>query len=163
MAKGRKAIPNEIKALRGTDQPCRMKDEVSVDRIQYFFEKIPKNSPLKTKRAKKIFIEKANQLVASKILTAMDLEQLSMYAYSVDVVYQAMEAIGEMGHFQEIHDENGYLLRYVENPYLKLFRDHVKIANEIGANFGFSPVSRQKIQISKEEDLNPFEKLFSGI
>lgn len=30
---GRKPISNELKVLKGTDQPCRMRDEVRYERI----------------------------------------------------------------------------------------------------------------------------------
>ncbi|WP_302304834.1 hypothetical protein [Culturomica massiliensis] len=33
MSKGRKKLPNEVKALRGTNQPCRMTEQTEVNSI----------------------------------------------------------------------------------------------------------------------------------
>lgn len=76
--KGRKSLPNVVKKLRGTAQPCRIQDELSIEPITDPILKLPKNSPLKTKRGKSIFVEKANQLIAMRILTTFDIEQLSI-------------------------------------------------------------------------------------
>ena len=38
MGKGRKPISNALKVLKGTDQPCRMREEISYEKIT----KIPK-------------------------------------------------------------------------------------------------------------------------
>ena len=130
---------------------------MEVTPVSVFISSLPKNSPLKKKRAKEIFIEKANQLITLRILTPFDLEQLSIYAYALDQAYSSMEKISALGCFKETYDDNGRILRYVENPYLKLFRDMVDIANKIGSDFGFSPVSRQKLKAGKpkkDDDLS---------
>ena len=33
MGKGRKPISNALKKLKGTDQPCRMREEITFDKI----------------------------------------------------------------------------------------------------------------------------------
>ncbi len=33
MGKGRKPISNALKVLKGTDQPCRMREEISYEKI----------------------------------------------------------------------------------------------------------------------------------
>lgn len=161
--KGRKPIPDNLKVLRGTDQPCRLRDELSVTPITDPILSIPKGSPLKSKRAKAIFIGKANQLIALKILTSFDIEQLSVYAYTLDQVYVCMEKIHKLDLFREMHDADGKILRYVENPYIKLLRDMIDITNKIGADFGFSPVSRQKLKAEPEKDKNDLSDLLNGI
>lgn len=161
--RGRKAIPNALKSLRGTDQPTRMRDEMSVDPITDPIISIPRNSPLKTKRSKDIFIRKANQLIALRVLTELDLEQLSIYSYSLDQVYECMEKLKEQGKFKEVYDDAGHVIRYIENPYLRLMRENIEIVNRIGGDFGFSPVSRQKIQVENVEDDNPFKELLGQI
>lgn len=160
---GRKALPNAVKILRGTDQPCRMKEELSVKPITDPILSLPKNNPLKTKRAKKIYIEKANQLIQLRILTSFDLEQLSIYAYALDQTYTCMENLHKQGYFHESYDDNGNILRYIENPYLKLLRDMIEVTNKIGSDYGFTPVSRQKINQAPPSEKNPFEDLLNSI
>lgn len=161
MTKGRKALPNAVKVLRGTDQPCRMNNELSVTPITDFISSLPKNSPLKTKRAKKIYKEKANQLISLRVLTLFDLEQLAIYAYALDQAYTCMEELENKGLFYEQFDDNGNILRYVENPYMKLLREMIDITNKIGSDYGFIPVSRQKLKPSDSETSNPFADLLN--
>lgn len=161
--RGRKAIPNEMKVLRGTDQPVRMREEIKADKITDPILSIPKGSPLKTKRAKKIFIDRANQLIATGVLTDMDLDQLSIYAYALDQVYDCMEQIKEKGLFHEVYDDAGHVLRYIENPYLRLMRENIDVVNRIGGEFGFSPVSRQKLKAEGKEEDNPFKDLMQNV
>lgn len=157
--KGRKATPNAVKELRGTDRPCRMRDEMKVDPIENFIVSLPKDSPLKASRAKKIFIAKANQLIAMRILTNFDLEQLSMYSFALDQAYTAMELLHKEGVAKKVLDEDGLLKRYVETPYLKILRDMIEISNKIGADFGFSPMSRQKLKAEKPKEKSPVDEL----
>lgn len=161
--KGRKSLPDAVKQLHGTDQPCRMSDGLSVDPITDPFLKLPKKTPLKSKRAKGIFIEKANQLIAMRILTAFDIEQLSIYAYSLDQVYTCMEKLAEQGNFHEVFDDNGKVLRYVQNPYLKLLKEMIEIVNRTGSDFGFSPISRQRINQKEHEEKDPFKTLLDNL
>ena len=94
MAKGRKPIPDQLKALRGTDQPCRMSGKVdTVDRISDIREitSTKKMKLLPTKRAREIFKSKANQLIGLGILTELDIEHLAVYANSLDVLFSCME------------------------------------------------------------------------
>lgn len=162
MTKGRKVLPSKIKTLRGTNQPCRIGTELNVTPIINPIKGVSKSCPLKNKRAKKIFIEKSNQLIANGILTDFDIEQLSIYAYALDQAYTCMENISDQGLFKEIFDDNGNILRYVQNPHLPLFRDMVDIANKIGSDFGFSPVSRQKIKAETPKDEDDLIKILNG-
>lgn len=142
--KGRKAIPNQLKSLRGTNQPVRMRQEYKNEVIT----KVTAPREL-NKRAKKIYRDKANQLIAMKVLNSTDLDQLLIYANSFDMLLESIEKLKE-GKFKTIYDENGNIIRFVENPFLKIYRDMVMIVNKIGSDFGFSPVSRQKLSTQKE-------------
>jgi len=157
---GRKKIPNELKKIRGTDQPCRMDNENNFDTIQDIEQITNANQlkVLKSKRAKDIFKQKANQLMQLKLLTELDLEQLAVYANNMDMIFKCIQEL-KKGHFKEIHDENGYLLRYIENPYLKMYRDLLTVTNKMAGDFGFNPISRNKFTIEppKEKD-NPFKE-----
>lgn len=104
------------------------------------------NKILKTQRSKKIFNEKANQLLHIGILTELDIEQLAIYAYSLDELFVCIDEIKNVGRFKEIYDENGHVLRFIENPYMKRYREMFEIVNKIASDFGFTPVSRMKFR-----------------
>ena len=157
---GRKPIPNELKKLRGTDQPVRMRDELSVEPIVTPFLSVPKGIPLKSKRAKQIFLGKANQLIALRVLTAFDIESLSLYANTLDTAYTCIEKLGEKDaeEFTMNVNEKSGVVSYTPNPYRGLLRESIELVNKIGGEFGFTPVSRQRIatQPVEKDELEDF-------
>jgi P27 family predicted phage terminase small subunit len=157
--KGRPPKSNALKKLQGTDQPCRMRDELSVEPIKDPILKIPKGSPLKTKRARSIYKEKANQLIALRVLTPLDMEQLAMYSWLLDELFTCWEIVSEKGRFMERFDDIGNLIAYVPNPYYTQIKQLTELVNKIGGELGFSPVSRQKIKQEKEQSEDPFADL----
>ena len=160
MSRGRKPIPDELKILRGTDQPCRMSGKTNVvDKITDI-KQITSCSKLKmlpTKRAKDIFKQKANQLIALNVLTELDLEQLAVYANSLDLVFDCLEGLREPAIPK--YDKVGNLTGYVAPPELALYRQMVEIVNKIGSDFGFSPISRQRINTGPMEKEETIEDL----
>jgi len=169
MGSGRKVIPNELKVLRGTNQPCRMKEAIPVNPISEISEIVDiKNfKVLSSKRAKDIFIQKANQLIKLKLLTDMDIEQLVVYAGSLDILFTCMKEMKkEM--FVKIYAEDKltgalFLKGMIANPHIKLYREMIEITNRIGSDFGFSPVSRMKLHPDKEPDKDPFAALMEKL
>lgn len=164
MSKGRKPIPDSLKVLRGTDQKTRMRGSLEVPALNDItgIVDVKKFTVLKSKRAKDIFIDKANQLIKLKLLTEMDIEQLVIYASSLDILFTCMKEM-KKDLFKEIYAEdkegNIFLKGMVPNPYIKLYREMIEITNKIGSDFGFSPVSRMKLKAEKEKEVDPFEKL----
>ena len=156
MGKGRKTLPDAVKSLRGTDQPCRLSGGgVEVDKITSITA-ITSTKNLKllpTKRAKEIFKTKANQLIALGILTELDIEHLAVYANSLDVLFSCMENMREPA--VEKYDKFGNLTGYVPRPEIAMYKQMVDHVNRIGSEFGFTPISRQRInqQAPKEKSL----------
>lgn len=159
MTAGRKPIPNNLKKLRGTDQPCRLKDSIEAPTVNDISKIVntSKLKVLKTKRSKQIFKEKANQLIQLQVLSEIDFEQLAIYCQSLDLLFECIDELSK-GKFVEIFDENGRILRFIQNPYLKLYQDMVQICNKIGSEFGFTPVSRMKLH-TKTVGKDPLEEL----
>lgn len=161
MTKGRKALPDAVKKLRGTDEKRRMRGEgmivPKVVELDNIFE-TQSFLGLLSSRSKSIFLERCNQLLALRILTKQDLDQLSIYSDALDKFYICVEELAK-GMFQEVYDDQGKVVRFVSNPYLKLYKDLVVIINRIGSDFGFSPVSRQKINAPEEIALDPLAEL----
>lgn len=161
MAKGRKALPDAVKRLRGTDEKRRMRGEglqtEKVTSTELAMSGVGYNS-LSTDRARSIFTDKCNQLISLNILAPQDLDQLSIYADALDKFYICIEEL-DKGMFKEVYDENGNIIRFISNPYLKLYKDLVVIINRIGSDFGMSPVSRMKIKAEPDKPLSPIEEL----
>lgn len=164
MGKGRKPLPDAVKILRGTNQPCRMSGTVDLaDKITDVSE-ITSTSRLKllpTKRAKDIFKQKANQLIAMGVLTMMDIEHLAVYANSLDVLFSCMENMRKEA--TEKHNKFGELIGYVPRPEIAMYKQMVEHVNRIGSEFGFTPVSRQRIDQQTPVKKNPFDELRESI
>ena len=114
---------------------------------------------LKSKRAKDIFVQKANQLIKLKLLTDMDIEQLVVYASSLDLLFDCLKEM-QKGMFKELYDDFGKVKSYLANPYIKQYKEMIEITNKIGSDFGFSPVSRMKLKAEKEQEKDPLQELF---
>lgn len=161
--RGRKKLPQEIKNLKGTSQRCRETSEINTNKVSDLdmLLDVKKLTVLKTKRSKDIFKEKANQLIKLKILTELDFELLAIYAHNVDLTFTCINEM-KKGMFKEIFDENGNVIRFVQNPYLKLYKETVERVNKIGSEFGFSPVSRMRLSTQPEKEETEFEKFLKG-
>lgn len=157
--KGRKALPREIKQLRGTLKKGRDTGEITADKITEISEILDtkKLKTLKTRRSREIFREKANQLIKLNILTDIDFEQLAIYAYSLDILFDCMDEISK-GKFREVYDDNGHIIRFIQNPYIKLYREMIEVCNKIGGDFGFTPVSRAKLA-PRQQEADPLAEL----
>ena len=162
--RGRKALPNQLKVLRGTDRKDRMRPEIEANLISEINQIVDlKNfKVLQSKRAKDIFIQKANQLIKLKLLTDMDIEQLVVYAGSLDILFTCMKEM-KKENFTEITDKSGNVKGYVKNPYIKLYREMIEITNRIGSDFGFSPVSRMKLHAEQIQVKDPFQALLEKL
>ena len=69
MGKGRKPISNALKVLKGTDQPCRMREEISYEKIT----KIPKAPDYMCVAGKKVYKITAQQLADQGILNVVNM------------------------------------------------------------------------------------------
>ena len=76
MGKGRKPISNALKVLKGTDQPCRMREEISYEKIT----KIPKAPDYMCIAGKKVYKITAQQLADQGILNVVNINAVMMYA-----------------------------------------------------------------------------------
>jgi P27 family predicted phage terminase small subunit len=150
-----------LKSLQGTSRKDRVTKSLEVVK----FESITQLEAVKVKGldsavSRKIFNDKANQLITNKLLAPQDVDQLIIYANAMAMVITCVKEIkGQI--FTETHDKNGNHNGYVQNPHVKLFKDMSEVVIRIGAEFGFSPLSRMKFQLIPEEKIDPFQKLLN--
>lgn len=167
---GRKPLPDEVKALRGTLEDRRSRSSISGKHITKITQVTSTRGikVLRTKRAKEIFKQKCNQLMDLKILTEIDLENIAIYSHNLDKIFSLMETIEKEGDtitlYKVIYKLDGDTIQVpikcVTNPKWKLYADLVQMNNRIGSDYGFSPVARMKFSLPKAtETLDPFEAL----
>jgi P27 family predicted phage terminase small subunit len=143
----RHPLPAAIKKARGTDRPSRMNDEPEYKLLT----KVQTPSVLKTARARKIFKDKAAQLIAQRILQAPDIDLLTSYANTYDLYLQAVEKQAEEKNLIiTVQTKNG--MQKQSSPYIKLQRELLPLINSMGAQFGFSPASRSKVNPVDQSD-----------
>lgn len=164
---GRKPIPNEMKKLRGTDQPCRMRPTIKgviiTDAESVMLH--PSVMLLSNDRQKQIFVEKVGQLVALKMMEEMYVDALVQYAVYYDLWEQAVISMRDLGQsFLTRRNDAGKIIGHIENPYIRLAMKYRDIVNSIGSEFGFTPVSRMKLPTPgvKESPLEQIRKIVNG-
>lgn len=167
---GRKPLPDAVKELRGTLEDRRSRSATPgtpLTKIQQITS-TRGIRVLTNKRAKEIFKQKCNQLMGLKILTELDLENLAIYAYNLDKIFNLMKDLEEEGDtitlFKVIYRKNGDVeqvpTKCIENPKWKLYRSLVDVNNKISGDYGFSPVGRMKFSLPKDlTPADPFEEI----
>ena len=167
MAKGRKRLPDEIKKVRVTDQPCRMTPTIKGEIITDIEAVLTNKSvaALSNDRQKEIFLERVKYMMALKMMEMAYIDQLVDYAIfreKYEVTLVKLEQMG--GEFVKRYDDTGKVCGFIENPYIKLAIKYRDITNKIGSEFGFTPVSRMKLPTSevKESPLEQIRKIVNG-
>ncbi len=152
----RTKTPDALKSLRGTDQPCRMSNAPTGERITAV--EAPKGL---TGAAKSIYLEKANQLITLDMLTPLDLDAIYIYAINMELVRKAVAHLKKDGMVIWVKDEDGNICGQQLNLYHKVLNDAIKVVNQIGSQFGFTPVSRQRLMTQpKEQESDPISEFF---
>ena len=150
-------LPDEVKILRGTAQPCRMSGKVQAlcPATPEFLETY--NNPLLTTDfAKQFFINKCNYLLKLGMLDITYLDDLATLAVYVDERNAAIESIKQV-QFTPMSNEKGNIIGYIPNPNIKYARDLTMMINEINAKFGFTPVDRLKLNSVAAQAAQPTE------
>lgn len=167
MGKGRKALPDEMKLLRGTAKKSRMQKAGTGGNFE-IVTKVP-TSGLKGV-AKKIYEDAAGQLVACGVLDVVGLPMLVSYAREMGLYYTLMQEMEKA----KPEDNNGFVIEEFTkfgstmkvNPKRKIAQNALVNAKSLASEFGFTPASRSKIAamlsgVSKntEDEFSEFEEL----
>lgn len=137
--KGRKKLPDNIKALRGTDQPCRMSDKPAVQTSTVI--KLPKSGLKGT--AKKIFAVVATELMHNNLLDVYGVDMVVAYAREMALYHDMMSDIEKEGVTIEIETKNGTVMQI--NPKRKIAEGALAAAKSLAAEFGMTPSSRSRV------------------
>lgn len=161
MPAGRPKKPNELKSLQGTSRKDRVTESLEVIKFESITQlKAINVKGLESAMSRKIFNEKANQLIANKMLAPQDIDQLIVYANAMALIMDCSKKL-KKGLFNEVFDDFGKVKGYIPNPYLKLFKEMSEIVIRLGSEFGFSPLSRMKFKLEPEKEIDSFQKLLN--
>ena len=167
--RGRPKTTNQGKRIRGTDQNVRMDkefpptqpmavDEISADHPVFPFDnQVRQVEGLTNDRQRSIYVARCKTLAAMGIMEEAYQEAMILYAVWLDLAL-SYSAEAAKGGSRPLYDNNGRVTGYVNNPYVGLFKEATRMVNEIGRNFGFSPITRNNIKLA-EKQINPVEEL----
>ena len=150
MGKGRKPISNALKVLKGTDQPCRMREEISYEKIT----KIPKAPDYMCVAGKKVYQITAQQLADQGILNVVNINAVMMYANEMGKYIEAEKKLSGSENdrvVKEISDKGG--VRYVRNPLDKMW----------AVELGITPASASKVKMGEKKEKDPLQKLLEDL
>ena len=137
--KGRKKLPDSIKALRGTDQPCRMNDKPAVQTSTVI--KLPKVGLKGT--AKKVFAVVATELVHNNLLDVYGVDMVVAYAREMALYHDMMSDIEKEGVTIEVMTKTGVVAQI--NPKRKIAEGALAAAKSLAVEFGMTPSSRSRV------------------
>lgn len=147
MTAGRRPVPNVIKMLRGTDQPCRINKK----------EPKPKSDNIAmpagmSKQAQKHWDLVSKQLKEAGILTNLDVHALEIYCESYALWKDATDKINTHG--AVVKGNNGFPVR---SPYLMVAQRGFDQMRTMLTEFGMTPSSRTRVNSTDEKSDNPFD------
>ncbi|RIV20313.1 phage terminase small subunit P27 family [Fibrisoma montanum] len=154
MNEGRPPVPTELKVIRGTDQPSRVKkDQMQPQRL----ESLPMAPEWLNEYAKDEWYAVAEQLHRLKMLASVDMGLLAAYCQQLGVFQKAQRELEANGYTMETH--NGF---EVPSPWVAIGNKALDQAAKIGVQFGLTPASRTRIPQPKQKEANPFKALKTG-
>lgn len=145
---GRNPLPSKAKELRGTKRKCREPkgDIISIELVA------PINCPPHLKGvARQIYEQKVTQCFAMGILAEIDADALAIYAWEYAELIRLAQELQDEGYTYEVTNKNGEAETKL-NPKEKVVRNKIAVVNAIGSQFGWSPVSRMRLQAIAKED-----------
>jgi P27 family predicted phage terminase small subunit len=148
---GPKALPTQMKVLKGTAQPCRVnkkEPKLAVERSM-----VPK---WLSKRAQEAYIDLSDILVGMQVLTKADRTALEMLCDAYAEYRQAREYIEQHGMSYEVNTKDGSVLHKVY-PQVAIGSDAYKRVRSMMTEFGLTPASRGKVSAQGEQADDPMQ------
>ena len=146
MKPGRKPVPTQLKIVRGTDQPCRVKKDEpkpKADNIKQPFEL----SEIASSQWDKVVLD----LEQAKLLTNIDTHALAMYCESYATWIGAIEMI--KSHGVVVKSKNGFP---VQSPFFHVANKSFDQMKNMLVEFGMTPSSRTRVSAVQGTDDDEF-------
>lgn len=159
MNSGRKKIPNELKALRGTDQPCRM-DDSSTPALTTAVVTLPRSGLKGT--SKKVFEVVAAELINNRLLDLVGVDLIVAYAREMGFYHDTMRELEKEGYTIEVEAKFGTTM--LVNPKRKVAESALANAKAIAVEYGLTPSSRSRVAAllsndAPKDDFADFEEV----
>ena len=156
--KGRKKIPDEIKSLRGTDQPCRVAGQAPASGTTVVA--LPKTGLKGT--AKKVFAVVATELINKNLLDVVGVDLVVAYCREMGLYHDMMRDIEREGVTVDVVTKNGVVTQI--NPKRKVAEGALSAAKALAAEFGMTPSSRSRVaallnEKTTQDEFAEFEEL----
>lgn len=150
---GRRAIPNELKVLKGTDQPCRMREEVRYERVT----KAPSAPKYLNGYGKKVYKITTGQLAGRGVLDVVNINTVVMYANEMGKYIEAEERLAEEG--RVLVEVTKYGKKRYRNPLDKMAEEYLASALRLAVELGITPASASRVKAVVTEEKDEFDKL----
>ena len=157
MGKGRKPTTNALKKLKGTDQPCRMREEIIYDKIT----EIPNPPSYLCTEAKKVFLVTARQLANKGILDVVNINTVLLYASEMGKYIEAEKDLKKTGRTTEVRNKEGLLMRVVRNPLDRMASEYLANATRLASELGITPASASRVKIEDKNEGDEFDKFMN--
>lgn len=156
---GRPKLPDQVKDKRGTLRPCRAQKSIDTPEVSLVDVRAPAH--LKGE-ARKVYELKVRQCFAMGILAEIDADALALYAWEYAELVALQQRLAKEDYVVEEMTKNGVTTKV--NPLAKVVQAKLATVNAIGSQFGWSPLSRMRLQaIAKGEDKkDDFNELLNG-
>lgn len=156
--KGRKKIPDEVKSLRGTDQPCRVAGQAPASGTTVVA--LPKTGLKGT--AKKVFAVVATELINKNLLDVVGVDLVVAYCREMGLYHDMMRDIEREGVTVDVITKNGVVTQI--NPKRKVAEGALSAAKALAAEFGMTPSSRSRVaallnEKTTQDEFAEFEEL----
>ena len=156
--KGRKKIPDEVKSLRGTDQPCRVAGQAPASGTTVVA--LPKTGLKGT--AKKVFAVVATELINKNLLDVVGVDLVVAYCREMGLYHDMMRDIEREGVTVDVITKNGVVTQI--NPKRKVAEGALSAAKNLAAEFGMTPSSRSRVaallnEKTTQDEFAEFEEL----
>lgn len=153
--RGRRPVNNAIKDLRGTLKPSRMRAGLKLPVLT----QAPPPPPWFNPYMKKMYRVVCANLIEAGIIAVVDMPLVHSYCIELAELKTAME------HLQTPEDhidvsQSGYKQ---PSPWIAIKNQSIKHLRELGACFGFDPLSRSRFDVEPEKGESEFEALMREI
>lgn len=151
---GRKPLPDKLKVIQGTAQPCRMNPDAPVPSSG-----VADAPAWLSERASEIFAQLSAILEGMGIASPDDQAALALLASRLEEVELMTAAIEDGGRTYDQKDAEGEVRMRRAAPEVGLRNEAMRHAQSLLAEFGLTPAARSKVSAGKPKEQNPFGAL----
>lgn len=149
MAVGRKRVPDHLKVVAGTAQPCRMNPDPPMPSAD-----VPVAPEWLSERAAAIFAEMVGVIRPMGIASASDTAALALLALRLEEVEICSAIIDAES--RTYTADTGQIKGH---PAVAQRSEAMRHAQSLLSEFGLSPAARSKVSATKAPEANPFKAL----